>query len=154
MVSYKILLDERRPKKDGTFNVIIRVTHNRRVNTLNTNISIDRENWDTSNNCAKNSHPNSGLVNKSITEFYFKVQKAILLLSDDEDYSIDSLKEKLQDQYKPSKINTGTTFNDFSKTVIQELLDINRTGNAVVYRTGSNRLLGFVVQTFVFLQMV
>lgn len=144
MVSYKVLLDERRPKKGGTFNVIIRITHNRRVNTLNTNICIEKEHWDTANNCVGSSHPNSALINKSITEFYLKIQKAILLLDDEDGYSIDALKEKLLQQSKPSKINTGTTFNEFSKQIIQDLFAINKTGNAIVYQTGSNRLLAFV----------
>jgi site-specific recombinase XerD len=144
MVSYKVLLDERRPKKGGTFNIIIRITHNRRVNTLNTNISIEKEFWDTTSNCVGNAHPNSALINKSITEFYLKIQKAILLLDDEDGYSIEALKEKLLEQSKPSKINTGTTFNEFSQKVIQELYAINKTGNAIVYQTGSNRLLDFV----------
>ena len=143
MVSYKILLDDRRAKKDGTFNVIVRITHDRKISTINTQISITKEFWDYTNNSVRNTHPNSNLLNKAITEFYLRVQKAILQLEDGEGYSPDALKEKLAEQVKPSKVSTKVSFNDFAKKLVQDLISINKSGNAIVYRTASNRLIAY-----------
>jgi hypothetical protein len=40
MATLKTLLDKRRAKSDGCFNIIFRVTHERKVYTLNSGISI------------------------------------------------------------------------------------------------------------------
>ncbi|WP_425563475.1 Arm DNA-binding domain-containing protein [Mucilaginibacter defluvii] len=40
MVTYKILLDTRRAKSDGTYSVMIRIIHDRKNTTFNTGVFL------------------------------------------------------------------------------------------------------------------
>ena len=144
MVYYKLILNDKRTKEDQIYPVVVRITFKRNNTTVNSGIRVKKAEWDSSTQSVKRINPNFNSLNQSISEFYLKIQKTIHQLSDDNEFSFEALKEKLEEKSKPSKINTGITFNLFSKAVIQELLAINRTGNAIVYQTGTNRLLGFL----------
>lgn len=106
MVTYKILLDERRVKSDGTYPVIIRVTCNRQVRTINSGTNIQRENWDMKCASVKGSYPNAQLINRKTTEFYLKVQK--IVLEGEEMFDFATLKERLSLSYKPKKAIKAT----------------------------------------------
>lgn len=45
MASLKLLLDTRRVKGDGTYNIIFRITHLRKVYTINSGISLEGKYW-------------------------------------------------------------------------------------------------------------
>jgi integrase/recombinase XerD len=75
MVTYKMVLDERRPKLDGSFAIQIRITENRKVNTITSGISINKDFWEHNSSQIKQSHPNYKLLNQKITEKYLKIQK-------------------------------------------------------------------------------
>ena len=142
MVTYKILLDERRVKSDGTFSVIIRITNNRRSSTINSGISIKKELWNDDKNQVKPEHPNSKLLNKRVTEQYLKIQKAVLEL--DEDFTFDGLKERLSEKLNTSTVIRAAYFKDFTQKLIDDMLSINKAGNAIVYKTSLNRLMSYV----------
>jgi hypothetical protein len=144
MVYYKLILNDKREKTDKIYPVVLRVTFNRNNTTITSGIRVKKDEWDESAQLIKRINPNHQALNQSVFEFYLKVQKIIHQLADDNEFSFESMKEKLEESSKPSKINTGTSFNEFSEKVIQELYAINKTGNAIVYQTGSNRLLDFV----------
>lgn len=46
MATFKISLDSRRAKKDGTFNVVYRITHKRQVYSVNSGILVYNYHWD------------------------------------------------------------------------------------------------------------
>jgi hypothetical protein len=61
MVTYKILLDTRRSKTDGTYAVQIRITYNRQSNTSNTGVFVKPNDWSKENSKVLSSHPNAQL---------------------------------------------------------------------------------------------
>lgn len=96
MVYYKLILDERRLKEDQIYPVIVRVIHNRKNSSLATGIRINKVNWNPVSSQVERSDPNYQQLNKSIGEYYQKVQKLIHQLEDEEEFSFDELKARLQ----------------------------------------------------------
>lgn len=95
MANVKTTLDTRRAKSDGTFNIIFRITHRRNVYTINSGISIQKEQWNFRNSLVIDTHPNSKVINVKIYEKHYKIQHSLLLLGDD--FTIGNLRRMLQD---------------------------------------------------------
>ncbi len=144
MVYYKLILNDKRSTDNQIYPVVIRITFNRSNTTLSTGIRIKADDWDSSSNQIKKSNPNFQELNQNITTFYLKVQRAVLQLQESNEFSFEALKERLMDQRKPCKIDAKITFNEFSQKLIKELIEVNRSGNAIVYQTSRNRLLKHV----------
>lgn len=143
MVYYKMILDERRSKPDNIYPVIVRVIHNRRNTSIATGVRVQKDYWDEQTSQLMRSHPNYSVLSSTLLEAFLKVQKAIHQLEESNDFSFDALKERLAEQVKPSKVITKVSFNDFAKKLVQDLISINKSGNAIVYRTASNRLIAY-----------
>lgn len=143
MVTYKILLDERRLKSDGTYPVIIRVTSDRKVSTINAGAYIRKEHWDNKSSSVKSIQTNSPLLNKKITEFYLKVQKQVLELENEGAFDLVNLRERLKEDYKPIKSIRAITVKDYSVKLITAMLEINKAGNALIYQTATNKLMSY-----------
>jgi integrase/recombinase XerD len=144
MVYYKLILDERRLKEDQIYPVIIRITHNRKNSSLATGVRVRKPNWNS--NCCQieRSEPNYQQLNLTITEFYIKVQKLIHQLETECQFSFETLKERLSPtpvMRKPIVIQP--TVASFAAKLIKEMFDINKAGNALIYRTASNRFLNY-----------
>lgn len=139
MVYYKLILDKRRIKSDLLYPVIIRITHNKTNTTISTGIRIKEEHWDSNTQQVNKLHPNYQLINQSIATVYLKVQRAVHKLVDTGSFSFEALKNELSDKQKVVAI----TFNNFSQKVIQDMIAIKRTGNAIVYQTAVNRLINY-----------
>ncbi|WP_276345626.1 site-specific integrase [Daejeonella sp. JGW-45] len=143
MVHYKLILNDKRESKEQVYSVVVRITFNKNNTTLSTGIRVKREHWDANTQKVLKAHPNFQVLNKTISEFYLKIQKFIHQLDENEEFSFAALKERLDEKAKPYKINTNITFNEYSTQIITELFAINKVGNALVYQTASNRLIGF-----------
>ena len=143
MVTYKVLLDERRMKSDGTYPVIIRVTCNRQVCTINSGANIQKEYWDIKSANVKSTYANAQLINRKITEFYLKIQKAVLELEGEGLFDFDLLKERLNSDHKPDRTVKTITFKEYAQKLITSMLDINKAGNAIIYQTATNKLMGY-----------
>ena len=74
MATLKTLLDKRRAKSDGCFNIIFRVTHERKVYTFNSEILIKELHWNKQRNEIDKTHPNSKLLNIKLSIQFFKIQ--------------------------------------------------------------------------------
>ncbi|MDO3625686.1 Arm DNA-binding domain-containing protein [Mucilaginibacter sp. BT774] len=143
MVTYKILLDTRRPKSDGTYAVTIRITYDRRSTTFNSGVFVKEELWISERSLVGTNHPNAALLNKTITECYLKVQKAVIGLESENDFRFENLKEILNGQRsKPTTIKSYI-FKLFADQLVTDMLSINQAGNAIVYRTTINRFINF-----------
>jgi len=140
MVTYKILIDERRAKSDGTYPVIIRVTSNLKVNTVNSGAYIHKEYWDSKNSNIKSTYPNGQLLNKKVTEFYLKIQKLVLELEGDDDFNFETLKERLTGNHKPAKSTEKILFKVYADDLIATLFSLNKVDNETIYQTAINRL--------------
>jgi integrase/recombinase XerD len=139
MVNIKTLLDTRRAKSDGSFNVIFRLTHHRKVYTVNSGISVQETFWDPEKSIILKTHPNAKLLNFNLTKEYFKIQEATLKI-DEQDFNIHKLRVLIN---RETKNEVNNSFKAFSELIINQMMDVNRTGNAIVYKTAVNRLLAF-----------
>lgn len=138
MVNAKVLLDTRRAKSDGSFNVIIRITDYNKVYTINSGISVPEKLWNQQNSEVDKSHPNAKLINLKLSKTYFQVQKAILKFEDN--FSIEAIRNFIDG--KP-EIQKTLDFKTFTDNLIKEMFETEKTGNALVYTTASNRFLVF-----------
>ena len=143
MVYYRVILDDRRPKADGIYPVIVRVIHNRKNTSLATGERVQKAHWQIEAGLVNSSHPNFQLLNKSISEFYLKVQKAVLQLESEHNFTFEALKERLLASSEPLRNTKTAYFNDYAKHLIDGMFAINKTGNAIVYKTTTNRLMAF-----------
>ncbi len=148
MANLKLLLDTRRAKCDGTFNVIFRITHLRKVYTINSGVSIHELYWDSSFRRINKAHPNSKLLNIKLSKDYYKIEQAILML--DDEFTIEKLRTQLNNT---TDGNSAITFKAFSEQLINQMMEVKRTGNAVVYQTAVNRLIAFSGEDITFEKM-
>lgn len=138
MANLKILLDIRRAKCNGTFNVIFRITNCRKVYTINSGISLESKFWNSQNSEVTKLHPNAKLINLKLNKDYFILQDAILRF--DDDFSIEKLRNRLNGK---ELSNETSTFKVFADRIITQMFESNRVGNAIVYQTAVNRFLHF-----------
>ena len=138
MANIKIVLDTRRAKVDSTYNIIFRVSHCRQVYTLNTGVSILENYWNAQDLQIDKSHPNSKLLNLKISKDYFKTQEALLRLGDG--FTIEKLRSLIDG--KPVTDNVDT-FKEFADKLILQMMQTNKTGNALVYQTAVNKFIEF-----------
>ena len=148
MANLKTLLDNRRAKSDGTFNVIFRITDFKKVYTINSGISLPLQFWNDKKNDVDKSHPNAKLLNIKLSKEYFKIEQAILML--DDDFTIEKLKELING--KPL-CDAPETFKVFADKIIQQMMDVKRTGNAIVYQTAVNRLIAYCGKDVTFIEI-
>lgn len=147
MVQLKIILDTRRKKSDGTYPIMFRVTNSKQVNYLSFGLSITVGDWDESNRCISSTHPNFQSLNISLSKKFYEIQKAVLALEEEGYFNINLLKEALLPQQKRVVISKEVPFLQFSKKVIEDLILEQRIGNAIVYQTAVNRIMGFCNNT-------
>ena len=145
MANIKTTLDTRRIKSDGTYNIIYRITHFKKVYTINSNISIYDIFWNSTNRRIESSHPNSKLLNLKLSEGHYQIEQALLQL--DDNFNIDKLKLMLDG--KPHD-KSSVTFLTFANELIEQMMMVKRTGNAIVYQTGVNRLIDFAGKDVLF----
>jgi integrase/recombinase XerD len=137
MINLKVILDTRKPKTNGTCPIYYRITERKKVAYIYSGFSIEQSQWNDSKNQVKKSHPNAQTINTSISKRYFELQKAVVELEDEELFSLNSLKEKVAPKTEIK------TVKELADILITEMFAKNRTGNAIVYRTGVNNLFKF-----------
>jgi len=138
MATIKTILDTRRAKSDGAFNVIFRITHLRKVYTINSGVSVQQLFWNNRRCEIEKSHPNAKQLNIKLSKNYYKIEQAILLL--DDDFTIEKLKAILNGN---TIDKSQVTFKVFADELIEQMLETNKTGNALVYRTAMNKFIAF-----------
>ena len=138
MANIKTLLDLRRAKSDGTFNIIFRIIDFKKVYTINSGVSLQQHYWDERKGQVDKTHPNAKLLNIKLSKHFFKIEQVVLSL--DDEFSIDKLKVMLSG--KPQD-EVPETFQVFADKIIQQMMEANRVGNALVYQTAVNRLITY-----------
>ncbi len=139
MATLKTLLDKRRAKSDGSFNIIFRITNNRNNYSINSGVSVLVKYWNEKKFEINKLHPNFNLLNLKITKQFFKIQQAILVL--DDGFSIEKLRFMIDDNPKKQ---SQSTFKVFSDELIAQMIHTNKTGNALVYQTAVNQFMASV----------
>ena len=132
--SVKISLDTRRPKKDGSFPIILRITHKRKTTSITTGYSVPIKYWDSKRGKIRKSY--TGVANISRTNNFLEKQKAkaidkLTRLEEDDKLiylSIPEVKDKILGKAKDN------SFFAFSEKVIGTLMNEDRIGNARSYK--------------------
>jgi integrase/recombinase XerD len=144
MVTHKLMLDERRVKQDGTYPLIIRITYLRQTLIIQTGVSIKKIHWNDKSSNVTDGHPDCSMFNMKVSEQYLKVKKVILLLELEQEFSLIALKERLANPHKQAKRLATKTFKDYAQQLIDELIDLNKAGNAMVYKVAVSRFNKYV----------
>jgi site-specific recombinase XerD len=139
MVHVRTLLDTRRARFDGSFNIIYRITHYKKVYTLSSGITVHINHWNSNSSEIERIHPNAARLNLKLSKRFFEIQRAILELEDH--FSIEELKALLDG--KPKQVQELITFKSFTDKLIKEMHQVNKSGNALIYQTAVNRFLAF-----------
>lgn len=129
MATIKIVLDQRRTKKDETFPVVLRIRHKDRYFDIKTNYSIHKNLFDEKKQLILgNMDANFNIEEQK--EKYSKRIREFLKENINSAFDINILKRYVLQ--KPAEL---TTIEEFWKEVIEQLLDSNRTGTARSYIT-------------------
>ncbi|RZW44591.1 MAG: hypothetical protein EX263_10625, partial [Flavobacteriaceae bacterium] len=147
MANVKTKLDTRRAKSDGTYNIIFKIRHQLSTYTINSGVAVYKNYWDLKKCEISTDHPNAKLLNLKLLNEFYKIEKAILIL--DNDFTI----EKLRDIVKGNPPNRSKSFERFAQELIDQMLAINNTGNAIVYRTAMNQFLDFCDKDIMFTEI-
>lgn len=120
---------------------MFRITYNRSSSNYATGIAISSEHWNTDASLVNNQCPNFKELNKNLTGKFLRIQKLILEMEDEGNFSFEAFKERYHEKPQPKKCEIA--FLAYAEQIIAELHEVKRTGNAVVYQTAVNRLLNF-----------
>lgn len=141
--SIKVSLDTRRSKKDGTYPLILRLTHDRKTTSIKTGIFLKKEDWDTEKLEVKKSYKGTSNVTRLNNEIQKKKSDAldsILKLSEGKKVApstVTDIKQRIDPDFQ------NRSFYDFGDTLIKELIKAERIGTARSYQ-----LLLNVLKTF------
>lgn len=139
MASIKIILDTRRPRKDQTYPVILRVSKNRQNTSVSLGIHVSERDWDDRKRQVRKSHPNAQLLNHKILVEFTRLG-ATLLQADEQDAVCDIIKP-----VKAKKSNDKPpSFFEYGFTWVDRLNKSGRVGNARAYENTLKRLNSYL----------
>lgn len=139
MVHVKTILDNRRQKTDGSYPIVFRITNYNKIYTITSGISIPANFWNQQSSEIDRSHPNAARLNLKLSKRFFEIQRAILEIENH--FSIEELKALLDG--KPKQAKEPITFKSFTDKLIKEMHQVNKNGNALVYRTAVSKFLSY-----------
>lgn len=133
-----VTCDARRPLADGTVPLVVKLTKNNKRKYLRTGITLKPNHWDFIKNKPKTNCPNREYIEAIITEKLKEYQQQVLEFQTiARDYSLTTLVEKIE---KPTK---KITVEEYLKTIISNLTNESKIGNAEHYKALLNSLRQF-----------
>jgi integrase len=94
-ITFKLYLQKRNIKKDGTIPIYLRITQNRKYKLLSTGISIDEKHWNPDKSEIRKNHPRNKFLNSQLERFVYEAKKTLESLPDSEKKA-GAIKEALQ----------------------------------------------------------
>lgn len=135
MATYKVLLDKRRQRKDGSYPLVIRIYNGDDFTSINLKSPIQESQFDSKAQKVKRNHPNEKLLNQKIRQTVLEVEKTKLNLEISDDFiTADKIKETV---VKPT---VKHDFISYGEKIIDEMKAANRIGNASAYTDALNAL--------------
>jgi len=136
-ITYKLFLDERTPKSNNKFALKLRITYNRKHKVVPVNVELRKDEWNEDTQKVKASHPNAKLITVKINQTLNDIQeKALRFETTEKVYGV----ENLAGMGSNEKI---VTFKSFAEQEIESLTRAGRIGNAITYRTATNKIIAF-----------
>lgn len=129
-----LTIDKRRKRKDNTYPIILRLSHNRKTTAISVGYFIEQNYWDDSKRMVKSSYKGTQSVKRLNNHFQKKRTDALDIITKLEEsgelnrLSITQLKERI--------VNTSQkmSFYAYGEKLIEELQKTNRLGTARSYR--------------------
>ncbi|WP_207425709.1 site-specific integrase [Pedobacter sp. SYSU D00535] len=129
-----IILDKRVQKKDGTYSVKLRITHQRQQKYYPLNISLTEEDWE------KIQLKNARGVYKEHQVYFNGIEKkAVDAIKELPLFTFQSFEKKFSQEDRRGE-DVFSLFDDYIKSLSLE----NRHGNAAIYSTSSNSIRNFL----------
>ncbi len=154
-----LTLDTRYKKQDGSYPIVLRVVHNRKMIDIKAGYSVSEEYWDNNRCKIKNGYPsltNIARVNSILASKSVAANDTISKLEDEgtlSPYSVGQLKDLIlkvldpdadkKDEVEAPKI--PTVF-EFAESLIQEQRTRNSIGNAMVYKNVLREIRNFTMK--------
>lgn len=147
MATIKLFYDTRKPRKDGTFPLRLKLFHQGKARYIFLNHCFKPQDWIAEDGKVKSTFPNSTRINVSIRK---SLSDASLVLLENEhildDLGIDELQRmvtlKLFGENKT--IKKKEYFFVFTEEIIKDLIKAKRIGSATSYRTTLNSFKAFL----------
>ena len=141
-ITYKLFLDERTQKSNKKFALKLRVTYDRKHRVIPLNVELLKKDWNAESQKVKASHVNAKLITVKINQMVNEIQeKALKFETREKVYGVDDLASNGKTN------NSSTTFLSFANDQIASLMKAGRVGNAITYKTATNRLIAFTGKT-------
>lgn len=133
--SLSISLDTRRKKQDGTYPLILRLTHKRMTTSMKLGYSIPLTDWDKKRKEIKKSSKVSSSINRINNLIQKQKAEALNVITKlDEEGQLTTLSvQQLRNAIVGRKGGRNTLFT-FTHEIISELQQAQRLGNARVYK--------------------
>ena len=135
MSTTKVLLDKRRPRKDGSYPLVVRVYTGDKFRDINLKTPLQESFFDSKAQKVISKHPNQKVINQKIRKTVLQVQETMLNLEmKDEVISATKIRSTI---VKPApKFN----FMQYGEKMATDMRKVNRNGNANAYRDAISAL--------------
>ena len=132
--SIKISLDKRRCKSNGTYPLILRLTHNRKTTSIKTGIHLKKEDWDADALEVKKSYKGAANIKRLNNEIQKKKAEALdrILKLEEKVKQTPLTVTGVKQHIDPSV--SSSSFYDYGDRLIKELINTERIGTARSYQ--------------------
>lgn len=131
----KLSLDERRKKKDGTFPIILRLSHLRKTTSISLGQSVNKEFWDNKNEKIKRAFKGTSSTSKLNNQLLKEKTRAtdiINALYEKNELNFLSIKQLKRKIVKTASFDS---FMAYSAEIVEEMKLAERYGNANTYHS-------------------
>ncbi len=139
MATIKIILDARRPKKDGTCPLKLRIFQGDHYRDVSLKLTVKPEEWDDLRREVKRTHPNYKLLNHKILKEYTELEATLLREENTKTVDLDALASKAKGNEKPAP-----TFFEYGFSWVERLNKAGKVGNARAYENTLKRLASYL----------
>ncbi|PCI95499.1 MAG: hypothetical protein COB15_12125 [Flavobacteriales bacterium] len=157
MATIKLFYDTRKPKKDGTYPLRLKLFHQKKARYIFLNLCFKPNEWIKEDNQVKSSFPNSTRVNVTIRKH---LSDASLVLLENEnildDIDVDELQRMITIRLfgENKTIQKKEYFFVFTESIIKDLIRAKRIGSATSYKTTLNSFRAFLNEKDILLMKI
>ena len=140
-LNYKILLDTRRAKANGSYPVKLRVYSSTGNKETSLGISIRQEDWDEVHQLVLPTDPNYKTNSYKLNSAKNNIERKVMLAEDEQEVMLpDQLITRVK---KKSAPKAAVTFKEFADILITDMKKAGRIGNAMAYTDAVNSIVNY-----------